>query len=190
MAEETTTAVSDQPLDWTLASPAARDGAVDFTRSASPAELTALAPACAVPEVLSLAATGRARAVAGKSADVDVRLTVRARLRQLCGVTNETYEADLNEDAVCRYGPAAQPALGPSSETEEHGVFELEDYDQLINGRVPLGQLVFETLVAAIDPYPRAPQVAAEDPETWVSGTAGESGQDHPFAALRDLASK
>lgn len=179
------TPVSPQgPLSRRFDAAAVRDGGVPVPVETTPEERGALAEDCGLPGIEALSADLR---VARHGADgLRVTGTVAARVRQVCVVSLDEFAADLVEPVDLRFAPeaevealAAERAARPAGDDEE-----LEDLpDPIVNGRIDLGALVAETLVLGLDPYPRRPGIAFEDP----APAAPEPPEASPFAVLRDL---
>jgi uncharacterized metal-binding protein YceD (DUF177 family) len=102
---------------------------------------------------------------------IEARGMLRARVRQICVVSLDDFDADITEDFSVRFIPAGteSEALDPDSEDEiayEGGVLDL-------------GEAASEQLALALDPFPRKP--GAELPG---AATAPEISA---FAALAKL---
>jgi uncharacterized metal-binding protein YceD (DUF177 family) len=108
---------------------------------------------------------------------------VRARIGQICVVTLEPIENDIDEPIDLVFAPPEQvPELSDLVDEAAEREGEIPDPPEpIINGFIDLGRLATDALLLAVDPYPRKPGavfeplVAADDPE------------DHPFAALKAL---
>jgi uncharacterized metal-binding protein YceD (DUF177 family) len=139
----------------------------------------------------ALAEVGGLRDVVSASASFDVTPVgggrfhvagrVQARIGQICVVTLDPIENDIDEAIDLIFAPPDQiPELADL--VEDDGESEIPDPPEPIeNGVIDLGRLATDVLFLAIDPYPRKPDavfeplVTAPDPE------------DHPFAALKAL---
>ncbi len=146
---------------------------------AGPAELKALAKRYRVPAVLRLEAEVELRPVGRARFRLSGR--VKARLRQLCVVTLDELENDVAEDFEVDFDPNAEV----SAETETEIDFDAEAEDPpepLIDGRIPVGEMVAQHLALAIDPYPRAPDAVLE-----ADSAEPEVSSQSPFAILRKL---
>ncbi len=152
---------------------------------ATEAERSALAEHNALPAILSLEATLRARRWRGDGLDVEGE--IRARIRQTCVVTLEEFESDLLEPLHVRFAPPreaprARPHHESSGEEHAHDALGEDPPDELVDGAVDLGAVVAEFLTLALDPYPRKPGAEFVEP---ASATASESAS--PFAKLRTM---
>ncbi len=112
---------------------------------------------------------------------VHVRGRVQARVGQICVVTLEPLENEIDEEVDLTFAPVEQlPELAEPADSDD--VYEMADPPEPIeNGIIDLGRLATDIIYLAIDPYPRkagavfAHETTAADPE------------DHPFAALKAL---
>jgi len=101
-----------------------------------------------------------------------------ADVMQACVVTLEPVPARLALDFAVTFG---NPTV--------HGgavVVDLDEEDppeEIVNGRIDLGEAVAQQLAIALDPYPRSP--AAQDPAEGAATDAGEPASTRPFVALR-----
>jgi len=109
--------------------------------------------------------------------------TVSATVGQLCVVTLEPVENEVNEAVDLIFSPAAAEASGAEQLSEPAAdTFLDEGPEPLVNGIVDLGRVATEFLILGIDPYPRKPGAAFEPTVT------GEVAS--PLAALAALQKK
>jgi uncharacterized metal-binding protein YceD (DUF177 family) len=109
---------------------------------------------------------------------VHVAGRVKASVTQICVVTLDPFDSDIQEEVEVDFAESqGMPAEPP---TEMH---EYEPPDEIVNGQVDLGALTAEFLALGLDPYPRKPGVDFEY-------DAGDAGKDSPFAALGKLRGK
>ena len=116
---------------------------------------------------------------------VHVTGRVQARIGQVCVVTLDPIENEIDEDIDLIFAPPEQISqLADLVEESAESNTEIPDPPEpIINGVIDLGRLATDALFLAVDPYPRKPgavfepHVEAADPE------------DHPFAALKALRS-
>jgi len=114
---------------------------------------------------------------------VHVTGRVQARIGQVCVVTLDPIENEIDEDIDLIFAPPEQISqLADLVEESAESNTEIPDPPEpIINGVIDLGRLATDALFLAVDPYPRKPgavfepHVEAADPE------------DHPFAALKAL---
>ena len=106
---------------------------------------------------------------------------VSATVGQVCGVTLEPIENEVEERIDLVFAPAAAPALvadaGANAPVEVPAV---DAPETLVDGTVDLGAIATEFLILGVDPYPRKADAAFDPPPA-----GDESG--HPFAALAAL---
>jgi uncharacterized metal-binding protein YceD (DUF177 family) len=159
------------------------DGGTVVQIEATPAEREALAQAYDLPEVAAL--TARFSIVRhGKT--ISVTGDVKARISQVCVVTVEPFESDVDERVEMIYAPEAQvtEAWERIAKAEASGTnAPVEDPpDVIVDGRIDLGLLTAEALSLSLDPYPKKPGVefdAPEEPEV--------DPEESPFALLAKL---
>ncbi|MDB5644085.1 MAG: hypothetical protein JWN07_3402 [Hyphomicrobiales bacterium] len=159
------------------------DGGTFVNVEATPAERAALAQAYDLQDVASL--TARFNLVRrGKT--VAVTGDVKARITQVCVVTVEAFESDVDEPVDLTYAPEAQVAEAWEriAKAEASGTnAPVEDPpDVIVDGRIDLGLLTAETLSLSLDPYPKKPGVEFEAPEA-----TEDDVDESPFAMLAKL---
>jgi uncharacterized metal-binding protein YceD (DUF177 family) len=128
-----------------------REGSTERV-AADPKELAALAERIDVPLIHSLSADLRAEPWRGGGLKVTGQF--KADLEQICVVTLEQFREMVEGPVERVYLPDAAASAGDE-----------EDADRLVNGEADLGELVAETLVLALDPYPRKPGASFETTE-------------------------
>jgi uncharacterized metal-binding protein YceD (DUF177 family) len=109
---------------------------------------------------------------------------VRARIGQICVVTLDPLETEIDEAIDLEFAPPDQiPKLADLvvDEAEEGEVDIPDPPEPLAGGVIDLGRLATDALFLAIDPYPRKPGVVFE-PKLEAADP-----NDHPFAALKAL---
>ena len=138
-------------------------------------ECAALAADFGLPGIRRLSGDYR---LTNSAKGVHVTGLVKASITQICVVTLEPFDSDVEEEVEVDFAePAGRPAEPPTD------INEYEPPDEIVNGQVDLGALTSEFLVLGLDPYPRKPGVDFEyrDPV---------DGKDSPFAALGKLKPK
>jgi uncharacterized metal-binding protein YceD (DUF177 family) len=128
-----------------------REGSSEHV-AADAKELAALALRVGVPVVHSLTADLRAEPWRGGGLKITGRF--KADLDQICVVTLDQFRSTVE-------GPVERIYLPEAAELTS----EEDDADHLVDGAADLGELVTETLVLALDPYPRKPGVSFEGAE-------------------------
>jgi len=102
---------------------------------------------------------------------------VSATVDQICGVTLEPMQNEINEAIDIIF----VPATAESRHGHQEVAVGLEDVPEpLVDGTIDLGAIATEFLILGIDPYPRKPGIVFDAPRT------GEAS-GHPFAALAAL---
>lgn len=103
---------------------------------------------------------------------------VSALVGQVCVVSLEPMEQDVEETIAVTFSPQASATVSESA--DEIAIPPEDGPEPLIDGKIDLGALATEFLILGIDPYPRKPEANFEPPLS-----ADEAG--HPFAALAAL---
>ena len=150
--------------------PIARIGAgAAFVVEAKAAECQALARRMGLEAILGLSCRFDLRR--GESDSVWAGGALRARVRQVCVVSLELFEAEVAEDFTLRFVPEGQ-------ESDE---LDLESADEVTytGGVLDLGEAAAEQLALALDPFPRKPGAALAE------AALGDEG--HAFSALSRL---
>lgn len=101
---------------------------------------------------------------------------------QACVVTVEPVAAHVDDTFDVEFWPDLPDAEGG----EEKSVLDDRDVEPLEGGLIPVGRIVFETISAGLDPYPRKP--GAEF--SWADKAPPEQQNVSPFAALSKLKNK
>ena len=110
---------------------------------------------------------------------------LRAKVTQTCIVSLDPVETRLEVPVEVEFWPAA--LIGPSERsTEEPGRPGLFDWPEaIVDGRIDLGPIIYESLATALDPYPKR-EGARLDWSQEPPGD-GEGAGSGPFAALAAL---
>jgi len=166
-----------EDLDWSYRVTEIPEGGLKTTREATEGERVRLAEALEIMGCRRLTAEFTIRAI-GKG---HYRLAgkVAADITQACVVTLEPIEQRASGDFDVEFWPAGGLPQSTEDEIEALSAAEIEPIE---HGRIDVGQIVFETLSASIDPYPRK-EGAEFDPPADEGGGAAAG----PFAALRKL---
>jgi hypothetical protein len=108
---------------------------------------------------------------------------VRARIGQICVVSLDPIENDIDEAIDLIFAPPDQiPELADLVDDAAESDTEIPDPPEPIeNGVIDLGRVATDALFLAVDPYPRKPDVVFEPP------VVADDPEDHPFAALKAL---
>jgi uncharacterized metal-binding protein YceD (DUF177 family) len=167
-----------EALDWSYRVTEVPDGGLKQSREATEAERTRLA------EVLDILI------VRGLKSDFTVRATgkghyrlagkVSAAVTQACVVTLDPVENTAQGEFDVEFWPVGSLPAMSGDEVEALSAAEIEPIE---HGRIDVGRIVFETISASLDPYPRRPGVEF-NPELAGAGKPTTLG---PFAALKKL---
>lgn len=148
---------------------------LDSQRTATEAECTRLAAALGLLGIGRLEVRYRIKPRAGGRFHLTGRL--RARVAQECSITLEPVPAEIDEELDLEFWPGERPSEPDSG---EHEALALDEIEPIENDRLAVGRIVFETLSAALDPYPRAEGAEFQ----WQDDAAAQSSSDTPFASL------
>ncbi len=165
---------AELPLSRPLLIDAIPGAGVDVTVEATPEERARLARDYNLASIDRLVGTYR---VEKRGRTVHVTGSVRAAVMQVCVVSLEPFEAQVDEPVAIRFAEPVAP--GREEEGGEHEV-QIDAPDPIVNGRIDLGGVTAEFLALGLDPYPRKPGVDF----AWGEG---EAGDESPFAALAGL---
>jgi uncharacterized metal-binding protein YceD (DUF177 family) len=108
---------------------------------------------------------------------------VQARIGQICVVTLDPIETDIDEAIDLIFAPPDQiPELADLVDDAAESDAEVPDPPEPIeNGMIDLGRVATDAMFLAIDPYPRKPDA------TFEPLVVAPDPADHPFAALKAL---
>jgi uncharacterized metal-binding protein YceD (DUF177 family) len=170
--------------DWTIPVTEILESGKRFERSATEAELKAVAKELDILDVNKLQCDVRARPL--RKGHYQVTGRIKADVAQACVVSLEPVEGKVDEAIDLEFWPEGEVPM-PSSTAQDEWVDPQapDGAEPIENGRIDIGRLVFETLSAGLDPYPRKPGATLayqEKPEVTAA--------IHPFAALAKLKPK
>jgi len=106
---------------------------------------------------------------------------VSAQLTQSCVVTLDPLAQSVEGTFDVEFWPAAKLPVTDEAEVEALSAAEIEPIE---HGLIDAGRIVFETLSASLDPYPRKPGAQFEPGDLDDKSAAAAAG---PFAALKKL---
>lgn len=167
-------------LDWIEKTTDIPAGGLNRNREATSAELQQIAQALDILKVGDLSSRYRITAIAGGG----YRLagTIAANVEQACVVSLEPVSGKIN----AAFDVEFWPTVAPADNEEEASILSGSDVEVLEHGLIPVGRIVFETLSASLDPYPR--REGAEF--NWQDPKAEKAESANPFAALSKLKDK
>lgn len=151
---------------------------------ARPAEREALARRFALESIGSLTAAGT---LVRRGDAVEAAGTLRARVTQSCVATGEPVDSAIEE--AFRVEFRSLPDSGRPEEEVELGENEL-DIVFYEGPEIDLGEAAAQTLLLALDPYPRSPAAQAALREAGVKSEEEARAESSPFAALAALKGK
>jgi uncharacterized metal-binding protein YceD (DUF177 family) len=147
---------------------------------AEPAEREALARRFGLVDIESLTAQAQ---LVRRGDDVTATGAFSARVTQSCIATGEPVDSAVEEEFRIDFRP--QPTGGPEEEVElGEGELDVVFYE---GGAVDLGEAVAQTLLLALDPYPRCPAAEAALREAGVKSEEEARAESSPFAMLKGL---
>jgi uncharacterized metal-binding protein YceD (DUF177 family) len=106
---------------------------------------------------------------------------LNARLTQACVATLEPLPQTIKEEFEVQFWPAGNLPETGDTEVEASSVPDVEPIE---HDTIDIGRVVFETLSAALDPYPRKSGASLEWQDPVSAEEAAAAG---PFAALKKL---
>jgi len=127
-----------------------------------------------------------------RKAGIRVHGTVKAILRQRCGVTLEIFDQELTDEIDRTFEPLPKsPRTARDLNDEGEIEIQMESIDPpdvIENGKIDLGAVICEQLALNIDPFPRKPGVAFEAALTGETDEGEDDGKEpSPFAVLAKL---
>lgn len=168
--------MTDQ-LNWIEKATDIPAGGLDRDREATAAELEATAQALDILKIGSLSTRYRINAIAGSG--YRLRGTITASVEQACVVSLEPVSGKVNAAYEVEFFSTVDT---PDNE-EEVSILAGTDIEVLEHGIIPVGRIVYETLSASLDPYPRSPDAEFN----WEDPKAKDPEKASPFAALSKL---
>lgn len=166
--------------NWTHAVLDIPAGGLKSERAATADERAAIATALRLLSLDAFDAAYRIDRLAGGGYRLHGRVT--ANLEQPCVVTLDPVAATVGEDFDTEFWPEVAPRDGE----QDARVLDGRDVETIENGALAAGRVIFETLSAALDPYPR--KAGAEF--QWQDKADLTPQKISPFAALSKLKDK
>ncbi len=170
-----------QPLTWTHRIAEIAEDGLQQTRTATAAERETLAQALDVLSCDDVKASYKVCALGHSRYRVSG--DVSARLMQQCVVTLEPVAQDLDVSFDVEFRPAEALPVTTDAEVDVLTAAEIEPID---HGLIDAGRIIFETLPAGLDPYPRKPNAGF----AWENENDAEPATTGPFAGLSKLKDK
>ncbi|MES2729701.1 MAG: DUF177 domain-containing protein [Pseudomonadota bacterium] len=190
-----TTLPPSHPVEWSVPIDVDKVSSTPLPLSISPSdsERSAVARRLGVTEVNDLKAEIVLVNMIGSHL-IQVNGTLSATITQSCVVTLQPIETHIRDEfetwfadaaQAIPYARAKQDVQRKASGQEIEILNEKDDPESIVNGKIDIGELVVQYLSLSIDPYPHAPEVDDDRPETISAGT-----EISPFAALAALRPK
>ncbi len=148
---------------------------------ANEATREAMAKIAGLREILSASASFDMMLKSGGR--VHVQGQVRARVGQVCVITLDPIENEIDEPIDLVFAPVEQiPQFSELVDDVARGEADAPDPPEpIVDGVIDLGRLATDALFLAVDPYPRKPDAVFEPTPTAIDP------EEHPFAALKAL---
>ncbi len=171
------------PLEWTLAVDAVPDRGIPVVVVATDAERASVAKALSLLSLAQLKFAGRAVHLAGGRYRLTGQIT--AELEQACVITLDPVPARIDCALDVEFRPDAMAT--PLAEVDVE-LDEASEIEPIVKGRLETGRVVYETLAAALEPYPRKPGEAID--EMLAAPKGADTAKANPFAVLAKLKPK
>lgn len=168
-----------EPLDWSYRTTEIPEAGLRQSRAATEAELAKVASSLEIVSCEQLTAEFVIRAIGQGHFRLAGR--VAAKLTQNCVVTLDTLAQAVEGSFAVEFWPAGKLPESGEDEVEALSAAEIEPIQR---GMIDAGRIVFETLSASVDPYPRKVGAQFEGEELSDAAAPGDSG---PFAVLKKL---
>jgi hypothetical protein len=170
------------PLSRLLRVDEIRDGAQGEIEATQP-ELAAIAKLLDLRVVKELSFAYRLSHGGGERLRLEGRLT--AAVTQTCVVSLEPVEASLDVPVEAEFWPVSLIDQLEQSAEDPGGPGQLDWPEPIVDGKIDLGPLLYETVATSLDPYPKRDGISFD----WSQGVPeqGSAGGSGPFAALAEL---
>jgi uncharacterized metal-binding protein YceD (DUF177 family) len=171
-----------EPLAWVHGVAEIPEAGLRADKTATEAERASLAEALEVTGCEEARAEYSIKALGGGRYRMAGK--VSARLLQACVVSLEPIETRLSETFDVQFAPPER--VSRAGQVEEEEVLGLPEIEPIEHGKIDAGRVVFETLAAAVDPYPRKEGASLD----WQDAGDSQAGAPSPFAKLKALKKK
>ena len=181
MTRKTTTTAE---LAWNHAVHDIPESGLSTQRAATPDELARIAQALDLIACAGLNVEYAIAPTVGGHYRLSGRL--RAELSQACVVTLEPVDSTIEEAFEAVFWPQEDM---PAPESGELALDDEPEREPIVAGQIAVGRVVFESLAAAINPFPRKPDAVLD----WQSPTPPDTPggkPENPFAILANLKTK
>jgi uncharacterized metal-binding protein YceD (DUF177 family) len=171
-------------LTWGHAVREVPQSGLTVTRDAGPDELAAVGQALDLIACTGLRAHYTLQPMSGGRYRLSGRL--HAEVTQACVVTLDPIEGRLEESFEATFWP--REAM-PAPESGELAIDDAPEPEPIVAGQIGVGRIIFESLAAALEPYPRKPG-AVLDWQPPLPTDANATPAASPFAVLTNLKTK
>ena len=115
-----------------------------------------------------------------------LRGRITASVAQTCVVSLEPVESTLDVPVEIEFWPRhlIEDHAASVDEAASHGTFDWPE--PIVDNKIDLGPIIYETLATALDPYPKREGVSFAWEEAGAESAAAERPES-PFAALKQL---
>ena len=168
-----------EPLDWSYRTTEIPEAGLREHRTATEAERAKVAAELEIVSCERLVSDFAIRAIGHGSYRLSGKVT--AQLTQDCVVTLDPIAQSVEGSFDVQFSPTGKLPESGEAEIEALSASEIEPIE---HGLIDAGRIVFETLSASVDPYPRKPGAEFKSVEPEDIAAATETG---PFAALKKL---
>jgi uncharacterized metal-binding protein YceD (DUF177 family) len=172
-----TTPIEPIPLEWSHETTEIPERGLKRTRSGTEAERAALAKALDLVACDALDVTYQIMPTA--SGHWQVTGGLDAAVTQSCVISLEPMAARVAETFSVEF----RRDPGEAGGEDEQEILSGHDVEPLVGDRFDVGRIVYETLSAGLDPYPRKEGAAFD----WTDPRAGAGDSANPFAVLKKL---
>lgn len=168
-------------LSWTHPMAEVPERGLDIGRKANDGERARLAAALEILAIDNLTLSGRIVPRGAGHFRLDGRL--HASVVQACVVSLDPIASRLDVPLAIDLVPAGEIAAAAVADDAADDPLAARLAEPIENGVVDLGDIVFQEMSAALDPYPRLPDAELERREA----TGDDPDAANPFAKLRAL---
>jgi Large ribosomal RNA subunit accumulation protein YceD len=185
MTRKTGTTTADaEELAWSHAVQDIPQTGLSEVREATPEERARVTGALDLIACASLQAQYTIAPTAGGCYRLFGRL--RADVSQTCVVSLEPVDSTIEEPFEAVFWPQDRM---PEPEKGELAIDAEPEREAIVDGHIAVGRVVFESLAAALDPFPRKPGAVLEQQHAPAANAAGDKAAN-PFAVLANLKPK
>ena len=171
-------------LSWDHAVRDVPPSGITGARDAGPDELAAVARALGLIACTHLRVQYAIQPMSGGRYRLSGRL--HAEVTQACVVTLDPIEGTLEENFEATFWP--REAM-PAPESGELAIDDAPEPEPIVAGQIAVGRVVFESLAAALEPYPRKPGAVLDWPPAPPADNAAAAPAS-PFEVLAKLKRK